>query len=181
MAVVNENPTLAINTGDRFVQLIQFSKAAKQWEKLKDGRIENTGKSPVQWFKMLNLADQPAAWVWADVEGSLGEIWTPTRVSKLPAIPGIALGDADVTVAGDQIWLVYRTNQGKLFQQRFNLDGSRADDQATAVVYLKAGNGNGRGDWMQIGAMTMLTLLILIALLRRRAAAKGDDDGESEE
>jgi len=29
-------------------------------------------------------------------------------------------------VAGDQIWLVYRTNQGKLFQQRFNLDGSRA-------------------------------------------------------
>src|SRR5207244_7610929 len=125
MAVVNENPTLAINTGDRFVQLIQFSKAAKQWEKLKDGRIENTGKSPVQWFKMLNLADQPAVWVWADVEGSLGEIWTPTRVIKLPAIPGIALGDADVTVAGDQIWLVYRTNQGKLFQQRFNLDGSR--------------------------------------------------------
>ena len=130
---------------------------------------------------MLNFADQPGVWIWADVEGSLGEIWTPTRVIKLPGIAGIALGDADVTVAGDMIWLVYRTNQGKLFQQRFNLDGSRADDQATLVNYLRANNTSGRGDWMTIGAMTMLTLLILVALLRRRAAAKGEDDGESEE
>src|SRR5258706_89060 len=93
---------------------------------------------------------------------SHGEIWTASRVIKLPEIKGIGLGDADVTVAGDQIWLVYRTNQG-LFQQRFNLDGSRADDQATRVAYQKAGNGNGRGDWVTIGAMTMLTFLILIA------------------
>src|SRR5436190_1101575 len=41
MAMVNENPTLAINKGDRFVQLIQFSKTSKQWEKVKDGRIES--------------------------------------------------------------------------------------------------------------------------------------------
>jgi hypothetical protein len=180
MAVVNEIPTVAINTGDRFIQLLQYSKTGKRWEKLKDGLIES-GKSPPQWFKVLNFADQPAVWVWADVEGSLGEIWTPARVIKLPAIAGIGLGDADVTVAGDQIWLVYRTSQGKLFQQRFNLDGSRADDQPTQVVWLKPGDANGRGDWMTIGAMTMLTLLILIALLRRRAAAKGEDDGESEE
>ena len=74
-----------------------------------------------------------------------------------------------------------RFDLGKLFQQRFNLDGSRADDQATLVNYLRANNTSGRGDWMTIGAMTMLTLLILVALLRRRAAAKGEDDGESEE
>ncbi|HEV8377226.1 MAG TPA: hypothetical protein VGP99_00125 [Tepidisphaeraceae bacterium] len=179
MAVVNEIPTLAINTGDRFIQLVQYSKSTRRWEK-KD-RIDNESKTPVQWFKMLSLADQPAVWYWADVEGSLGEIWTPNRVIKLPAIAGIGLGDADVTVAGDTIWLVYRTNQRKLFQQRFNLDGSRADDKPTEVNYLKAGDSSARGDWMTIGAMTMLTLLILIALLRRRAAAKGEDDSESEE
>jgi len=88
------------------------------------------------------------------------------------------LSDADVTVAGDQIWLVYRTSPSKLFQQRFNLDGSPSDDQPTQVNYLRANNNAGRGDWMTIGAMTMLTLLILVALLRRRAATRGDDDGD---
>jgi hypothetical protein len=177
MTVINENPTIAINTGDRFIQLLQFSRTARSWEKLK--RIESE-KNPPQWFKVLNFADQPAVWVWADVEGSLGEIWTPTRVIKLPAIAGIGLGDADVTVAGDQIWLVYRTNQGKLFQQRFNLDGSTADDKASPVVWLKPADGSGRGDWMTVGAMTMLTFLILIVLLRRRAAANKDGGDENE-
>jgi hypothetical protein len=180
MAIVNETPTVAINKGDGFVQLIQYSKANKQWEKLKEGPGES-GKSPVRRFKMLNLADQPAVWVWADVEGSLGEIWTPSRVRKLPPIAGIGLGDADVTVAGDQLWLVYRTSPSKLFQQRFNLDVSPSDDQPTPVNYNRANNNAGRGDWMTIGAMTMLTLLILVALLRRRAAAKGDEDGDTEE
>jgi len=178
MAVVNENPMLALNTGDRFIQLLQYSKLNQRWEKKE--RIDS-GEKPVQWFKMLSLADQPAAWVWADVEGSLGQIWTANRVIDLPAIPGIGLGDADVTVAGDTIWLGYRTNQGRLFQQRFNLDGSRADDQAKPVDFIKAGNNAGRGDWVTIAAMTMLTLLILIALLRRRAAAQKDGDNESEE
>jgi hypothetical protein len=178
MAVVNENPMLALNTGDRFIQLLQYSKSNQRWEK-KD-RIDNESKTPVQWFKMLSLADQPAVWVWADVEGGLGEIWTPNRVIKLSPIAGIGLGDADVTIAGDTIWLVYRTSKG-LFQQRFNLDGSRADDQAKPVDFIRAGNNAGRGDWVTIAAMTMLTLLILIALLRRRAAAQKEDDGESEE
>jgi len=111
---------------------------------------------------------------------SLGEIWTPSRVIKLPSIAGIGLGDADVTVAGDQIWLVYRTNQGKLFQQRFNLM-ARGRRSAHAGELSQAGNGAGRGDWMTIGAMTVLTLLILVALLRKRAAAQKDDEGESEE
>jgi len=177
MATVNENPVLALNRGDRFVQVLQYNKTARRWEK-KD-RID--GGKPVQWFKMLNLADQPAVWVWADVEGSLGEIWTASRVIKFPAIAGIGLEDADVTVAGDQIWLVYRTSGGKLFQQRFNLDGSRADDQPTPVISVKVANGAARGDWMTISAMTMLTLLILIALLRKRAAAQKDDDNEPEE
>ena len=145
----------------------------------KKDRIEVN--KPVQWFKVLALAEQPAVWIWADVEGSLGQIWTPNRVIELPAIPGIGLGDADVTVAGDTIWLVYRTNQGKLLQQRFNLDGSRADDQATPVVFVKAGADGGRADWMTIGAMTMLTLLILVTVLRRRAAAQKDDNDEPEE
>ena len=87
MATVNENPVLALNRGDRFVQVLQYNKTAKRWEK-KD-RID--GGKPVQWFKMLNLADQSAVWVWADVEGSLGEIWTASRVIKLPAIAGIGL------------------------------------------------------------------------------------------
>jgi hypothetical protein len=177
MAMVNDNPMIALNSGDQFVQLLQYSKTTRRWEKKE--RIDS-GKSPVPWFKMLCLADQPAVWVWADVEGSLGEIWTPNRTIPLPAIAGIGLGDADVTVAGDQIWLVYRTNQGKLFQQRFNLDGSRADDQAKVVDFQKASTLAGRADWMTIGAMTMLTLLILIALLKRRAATQKDDDGESE-
>ena len=178
MAMVNDNPMIALNTGDQFVQLLQYSKANRRWEKKE--RIDG-GKSPVPWFKMLSMADQPAVWVWADIEGSLGEIWTPNRTIPLPAIAGIGLGDADVTIAGDQIWLVYRTNQGKLFQQRFNLDGSRADDQPKAVDFLKASTLGGRADWMTIGAMTMLTLLILIALLKRRAATQKDDEGESEE
>ena len=177
MAMVSENPMVALNFNDRYVQLIQYSKSASRWEKKE--RID-AGKA-VQWFKMLTLADQPAVWIWADVEGSLGEIWTPNRVIKLPEIPGIGLGDADVTVAGDTIWLVYRTNQGKVFQQRFNLDGTRADDAAAPVAYVKAGSEGARNDWMTIGAMTLLTLLILIALLRRRAVAQKDDEGESEE
>jgi hypothetical protein len=180
MAIVNEVPMVAINTGDRFVQLLQYSKNLKAWEQVKDGRIESKNNPP-RWFKMLNFADQPGVWIWADVEGSLGEIWTPSGVIKLPAIAGIALGDADVTVAGDTIWLVYRTNQGKLFQQRFNLDGSHSDDKATEVNFLRITNNGARSDWMTIGAMTMLTLLILIALLKRRAAAQKDDEGESED
>jgi len=40
-----------INKGDGFVHLIQYSKANKQWEKLKEGPGES-GKSPVRRFKM---------------------------------------------------------------------------------------------------------------------------------
>jgi len=178
MAVVNEIPTVAINTGDRYIHLLQYSRAAKRWETMKD-KVDNKPKP--QWFKLLNFADQPAVWIWAEGDSGLGLIWTANRNIKLPEVGGVAVGDADVTVAGDQIWVVYRNSQGKLFQQRFNLDGLPADEKATPVVWLKAGDANGRGDWMTIGAMTMLTLLILIALLRRRAAAKGEDDGESEE
>jgi hypothetical protein len=180
MAIVNEIPTVAIKTDDRFLQLLQYSRSAKRWEKMKDGRIESVN-NPLKWFKVLNLADQPAVWIWAEVEGSLGQIWTPSRVIKLPDNPGVGLGTADVTVAGDQIWLVYRTNQGKLMQQRFNLDGTRSDDKPTEVNYQRANNTSARSDWMTISAMTMLTLLILVMLLRRRAIAKGEDEGDSDE
>jgi len=178
MAIVNEVPTVAINTGDRFIHLLQYSRTARRWEKMKE-KVENTPRP--QWFKLLNLADQPAVWIWAEGDGGLGVIWTANRIMKLPEGGGIEAGDADVTVAGDMIWLVYRTNQGKLLQQRFNLDGSRADEKATEVNFLRANNNGARNDWITIGAMTMLTLLFLIALLRRRAAAKGDDEEESED
>src|SRR5258707_461517 len=36
MAVVNEIPTVAINTGDRYIHLLQYSRAAKRWETMKD-------------------------------------------------------------------------------------------------------------------------------------------------
>ena len=178
MTIINENPTLAVNTGDAFIQLLQYSHTAKRWEKLREGRLE-AKPSPPQWFKVLNFADQPAVWVWADTTGGQGEIWTPNRSIKLPEIKGIEVGDADVTVAGDQIWLVYRNNQGKLFQQRFNLDGS-APEQPSAVVSKRPPSMNSHSDWITIGVMTMLMFLILSALLRRRAAASKDAGDENE-
>jgi hypothetical protein len=132
MMIINESPTLAIYTGDLKIQLVQYSPAARRWERHREGAVTTGPKAP-QWFKLLNLAEQPAVWVWGDVEGTLGNIWTPTGSIELPINPEIGLGEADVTAAGDTIWLVYRNKQGKLYQQRFNRDGSR-DDQPTGAV-----------------------------------------------
>jgi hypothetical protein len=179
MTVINENPTIAVNAGDRLIQLAQYSRATKRWDKVPAGRIE-TGPRPVAWFKVLNLAEQPALWLWDYEGGDFGQIWTPNGNIKLPANPGVALGDADVTVAGDQIWLVYRKD-GKLFQQRFNRDGSTAEQQATQVSWLRPPGGAVNSDWWTIGVMTLLTFLILSALLRRRAAVSKEENNESEE
>jgi hypothetical protein len=180
MTIINENPIVAINTGDRFIQLLQYSRTSRRWEKMK--AIESTPKPP-RWFKLLNFADQPAVWVWAEGDAGLGQIWTINRPITLPDVSGIDVGDADVTIAGDTIWLVYHNNQGKLLQQRFNSDGSKVDDTAKEVSWNKPQGANNHGDWITIGVMTMLTFLILSALLRRRAAANKDagDDNESDE
>jgi hypothetical protein len=177
MTVINENPTLAINTGNEFIQLLQYSKGARRWEKLPEGKIQLRQKP--QAFKALNLAEQPAIWFWADLE-TFGEVWTPGGNMMLPANPGVATSDADVTVAGDTIWLVYR-NQGKLFQQRFNRDGSKADEQAAQVQWTRPPSGPGNTEWLTIVVMTVLVMGVLMVLLKRRAAANKEENSEGEE
>jgi len=65
-------------------------------------KVDNKPKP--QWFKLLNFADQPAVWIWAEGDSGLGLIWTANRNIKLPEVGGVAVGDNTGLGAG-VIWI----------------------------------------------------------------------------
>lgn len=175
MLVIRDAPFLAAASGDGFIHLLQFSAKERQWNELRKSPFDVAGRQP---FKLLNIHDRPALWIAGKTPAMLGAIHTlerPTPISlpKLSRVPD----QLDLTVAGDQIWVLFQSEQ-KRYQQRLGLDGSESESAPVQISAVASRSELPKEHWFTIGIMTVLTLLILSTLLRRRAQAPPEDEND---
>jgi len=170
MGVVAGVLHMAVYDGQREIKLYRYSSEEGTWVAKEGIRLERYVSS----FKVLSLGERLG--VWLQPESGVGEIWTATRrVSLAPWEPAPPAGDMDLTVAGDQIRLIFERDKG-LFEQRYNLYGSL--DGGPIAVGVAAESGEPSTKWLMMTVMTVVAIFVVSTLMRRRAAAQGENHDE---
>jgi len=174
-------PVVAIwSARGSLVQILKYSIREKAWDWVDELKVE---PRPLKGVKMLNLEGRPALWIRSadeDARAGLGEIRVAQRSILIPfsgIVPGP--GMVDVTIAGNVIWIALKSD-GKLMQQRFDLNGKPLDAKPTPVVWTDGGTGITL-EWPTVVIMVAIAMMVFFNLFRRRAAREGGREEEDEE
>lgn len=171
MAIVDGRPIVAVASArNTIVRVYAYERNARTWKLLQTLDLKG---GPTQVVKVVNVAGTPGVWVWVDTAAGLGEIWTVDDQRVPLAFPGVGLspGDVDVTV-GEQVLVAYRTADGKLLNQRYELKGGTISGAPAELTYTDPHRPE--MNWITISVMAVLTALILSTLMRRRAATRDE-------
>src|SRR5207244_3638988 len=125
--------------------------------------------------------------VCADPAAGFGQVISQNRTIKLAGrASGVSLTSLDLTSGGDQFWAIFMLDapsgspnaaSHKLYQQRFAFDGTPAESQPNQLVVASA-KSEIPIDWVTVGVMALLLVVILNTLVRRRAAMRDEEDRE---
>ncbi|MCY2951084.1 MAG: hypothetical protein NTU53_03795 [Planctomycetota bacterium] len=160
--IIADQPHLAVLCPDNFIRVYQLSKDNSAWLLL------STIPAPprFQHHKLLDLGGRPALWLQTDSgPGALVVDGHSTPLTLPPPLP--ATRDMDLTVAGDQLRLIF-SRDSKFHEQRYKLSGS-TDGQLTQFVTVSR-RTEPPITWVAMATMTVLAIFMVITFLRRRPA-----------
>jgi hypothetical protein len=169
MQIINDEPHVAVWTGGTSsIRIYKLPKNASEWAKVDEMLL---GQTPSR-IKLLTIDRSPAVWCQGDTP--IGQIWmhghwVPLTFSEAQPEPA----KVDVTVAGDQIRVVFRRGKD-LLEQRYLTSGT-PDGKPTPVVYASQ-RTSASSNWLGTGIMALVAMLIAGALLRKR-----NDSGEEDQ
>jgi len=162
LEVIADQPHLAVLCPDSSIRLYQLCKDNSAWLLL------STIPTPprFQHHKLLDLGGRPALWLQTDSgPGVLFVDGQSTPLTLPPPLP--ATRDMDLTVAGDQLRLIF-SRDSKFHEQRYKLSGS-PDGQPTQFVTISR-RTEPPTTWVAMATMTVLAIFMVITFLRRRPA-----------
>ena len=165
------------------VQILKYSKKEMRWRWVDELKVE---PAPLKAVKLLNWEGRLAVWIRSsdeDAQAGLGEIRVGKKSIRIPfsgVVPGP--GMVDLTVAGNVIWIAFKSN-GKLMQQRLDLDGKPLDPQhpQPAAVIWSEGGSSIVLEWPTVAIMVAIAMMVFFNLFRRRAAREGNNEEDDEE
>ncbi|MGE5608839.1 MAG: hypothetical protein ACM359_06275 [Bacillota bacterium] len=174
MQVIADEPHVAVWTpGTSSIRIYKLGKDAQEWSKVGEMLLEQTPRR----MKLLTIERSPA--VWCQGENTLGQIWMHGRWVPLASTEAQPEPNKlDVTVAGDQIRVLYRRQKG-LVEQRYTTSGAR-DGEPTPVVYTSQRSVT-MSNWLGTAVMALVAMLIAGSLLRKRGSVSEEDQQSRDE
>lgn len=172
LALIAEQPHVAVSSGDQYVRLHKFDPNAQTWSEVTSFRLD---AAPRQ-VKLLNSKERPVLWIQTG-EG-VGLLRSGDRSTPLTlAGPAPSPQDLDLTVVGDQFRLYFRRD-AKLYEQRYTSEG--AADGEPALVSWTRPQIQPPIHWLT-AVMAVMAVLLISSLLRRRNAARDQDQRQDED
>ena len=176
LSVIDKQPIVAAHIGSSF-QLFRYG-TDQSWTPL--GEI--VPKFDAVDFKLLTAPGRPMLWV-APVEGA-GVLYTTTGAGgwspdpiELTGADGLtARSERAITIASERIRLLY-TRDGKMHEQSYELNGAPVGEPLQLLV--QAGPPSETiYQWINIGIMAALMIVIIGTLRKRVGAKKSGEKGE---
>jgi hypothetical protein len=171
MQIIADEPHVAVWTaGISSVRIYKLAKDASDWTKVDEKLLEQT---PTR-IKLLTIERSPAVWCQGDT--AVGQIWmhgrwVPLAFTEAQPEPS----KLDVTVAGDQIRVLFRRDKD-IVEQRYTTSGT-PDGSPTRVLYTPQ-RTVAMSNWLGTAVMALLAMLVASALLRKRSVS-GEEDQQS--
>jgi hypothetical protein len=173
LQIIGEQPWLAVVCPDESIRLYQLAKDASAWVLMKTLPVPPRFRH----LKLLNRAGRPTLWLVTDAgPGALVVDDRTIALSLPPPVPSLA--DMDLTVAGDQLRLIFYRN-AELYEQRYKLNGS--EDGSAAQLAIAPRRGESPTSWLAMTVMTALAIFLVVSFLRRRPAPADRDRKDDDE